>query len=119
MLKSFFRLPNLCLWLPAGLWLLVLNQAPVIGADTVKSQSSAATKPVVAPISNHTGQSPKQVYVAKCSFCHDPKPATARPDLKAWVSLLYTSGCPDVAIKLDETQRRAIKTHFENEFKTR
>lgn len=117
MLKRFLRLQSLCLWLPAGLWLLVLAQSPVIGADA-KSAAGASAKPVATATPVPSNQpAPKQVYTAKCSFCHDPKPASVRPDLKAWMSLIYTSGCPEVTIKLDEPQRRAIKAFMEAELK--
>lgn len=58
-----------------------------------------------------------QEYTAQCSFCHAPKAAKTLPDLAAWIKLLYTSGCPQVTIKLDDSQRRAIKTFIEAELK--
>lgn len=56
---------------------------------------------------------PAEVFQASCSGCHQAPSAKALPDLKAWIQLLYTSGCPDVTIKLEETQRKAIKSHLE------
>jgi mono/diheme cytochrome c family protein len=90
------------LWLTGGILLLTLSEAPVNGADAPKPAETMA---------------PKQVYRANCSFCHTPKPARTLPSLKAWISLLYTSGCPDVSVQLDENKRRAIKAFMEAEFK--
>ena len=70
-----------------------------------------------APVNSAPGPTPRQVYEAQCSFCHSPKPAQALPDLKAWIRLLYTSGCPQVTVKLAETQRHAIKAFMEAELK--
>lgn len=73
--------------------------------------------PVKGAVTSSTPAAPATVYQAKCSFCHTPKPAAALPDLKSWIKLLYTSGCPEVTIQLDENQRKAIKALMELEFK--
>lgn len=58
-----------------------------------------------------------KTYQQQCSFCHQPKSPWVLPDVKAWTHLLYTSACPEVSLKLSETERRLIKTYLEQTFK--
>ncbi len=60
---------------------------------------------------------PALTYNNKCSFCHQAKSVQSLPDLKTWIKLLYTTGCPEVTIQLTENERKAIKTFFEAEYK--
>lgn len=103
-----------------GLALLAALAAPVIGAPAPPAKAPAPVKPAPKPTPAPTavpGPAPQAVYEAQCSFCHVPKAARSLPDTGAWVKLLYTSGCPQVTIKLDESQRRAIRAFIEAEFK--
>lgn len=59
----------------------------------------------------------QHIYQQKCGFCHTPKAVTALPNLQAWIRLLYTSACPDVSIQLNEAERQAIKTHFQEQYR--
>lgn len=91
----------------------MLAAGTAFGAPAVPPKPVATARPVVP-----AGPPPRQVYEAQCSFCHAPKPARSLPDMATWIRLLYTSGCPDVTIKLDEIQRRAIKASLEWEYKS-
>lgn len=105
-----------------GLALLAALAAPVIGAPAPPAKPPAKTPAPVkpAPVKPTPVPTPvpgPAVYEAQCSFCHAPKAVRSLPDTGAWVKLLYTSGCPQVTIKLDESQRRAIRAFIEAEFK--
>ena len=62
---------------------------------------------------------PVLTYNNKCSFCHQTKPVQSLPDLKTWIKLLYTTGCPEVTIQLTENERKTIKSFFEAEYKSK
>lgn len=81
-------------------------------AAPVPPKPSAKPVPATSPVPPS-----KTAYEARCSFCHALKPARSLPDMTAWIKLLYTSGCPQVGIKLDENQRRSIRAYLEAEFK--
>ena len=62
-------------------------------------------------------QQGKFLYNQKCSVCHQPK------DLKSlkltnWVKLMYTTGCPDVTIQMNPTERKAMKDFITSELAT-
>jgi len=59
----------------------------------------------------------KSNYQSQCSFCHQAKPVTVLPDLKAWTKLLYTSACPQFSIPLTEKQRKEMLAFIESEYK--
>lgn len=59
----------------------------------------------------------KATYQNQCSFCHQLKPITALPDLKAWTKLLYTSACPQFSLKLTDAQRKEMLAYIEHMYK--
>jgi len=68
-----------------------------------------------APVqTNRPGTTP--ALIAHCSACHQAPGATAQPDMKSWIRLLYTSACPDVTVQLTEPQRVKIKTELQAYF---
>lgn len=56
-------------------------------------------------------------YQNQCSFCHQPKPVSVLPDLKAWTKLLYTSACPQFSLSLTDKQRKEMLVFIEQEYK--
>lgn len=59
----------------------------------------------------------KATYQNQCSFCHDAKPVTVLPDLKAWTKLLYTSACPQFTVGLTDKQRKEMLAFIEQMYK--
>ena len=57
-----------------------------------------------------------EFYQKKCSSCHKPKPVTIR-GVKEWMTLVYTTGCPDVTIKMTKEERELLKFYIHETLK--
>jgi hypothetical protein len=92
--------------------LVALSAALLLPAAKAPTPPRPTSRPVVSP----TPRPPdpaliaagRQTWQAACSFCHVPKAPQSLPDLKAWQKLLYTRGCPQVKVSLNDAQRRQI-----------
>lgn len=92
-------------FLLAGLLSLLLSAAQSSPAPV--TASSPVQGPRVTP----------SVYQQQCSFCHQPKALSTLPDLATWTRLIYTSGCPEVGLKLTDAERKGLKAYIEQMLK--
>lgn len=95
----------------------------LLGFGLLSLLFSAGPSEAVSPVSlgnvpADTIRVAPSIYQQQCTFCHQAKPMTALPDLAAWTRLIYTTGCPDVRIKLADTERKALKAYIEQLLKT-
>lgn len=53
----------------------------------------------------------KKLYEQKCASCHQLKPVESKT-LKAWNTLIYSSGCSDVTIPLKIEERKLLQAYI-------
>ncbi|MGV3525657.1 MAG: c-type cytochrome [Candidatus Sericytochromatia bacterium] len=81
------------------------------------SAAQSSPSPVTANSTVDGSRVTPSIYQQQCSFCHQTKSLSALPDLAAWTRLIYTSGCPEVGLKLTEAERKGLKAYIEQMLK--
>lgn len=96
-------------WLPGFLLIIVaiLLQSATNPRSSVKSNMNQAQLVELG----------RAVYQSQCSFCHQPKALNSFADMKSWTTLVYTSGCPQVTVRLTDLQRKQLLVWIASEFK--
>ena len=88
--------------------LLPAARKPVPPGPLARPAASPAPRPTPRPPDPALIAAGQQQWQSACGFCHTPKAPQTLPDLQAWQKLLYTRGCPQVKVSLNDTQRKQI-----------
>lgn len=100
--------------IPWHLGILVLLAGTLFQAAT-KPASKPTAKPSVSE--TYWVEAGRVTYQQQCSYCHQPKALNSLPNFKAWKTLVYSSSCPQVTVRLTDLQRKQLLIWIESEFK--